>query len=336
MAARHAIRAGGGVRPGPSDRYAVATGRNIGFVSPAEQERLRAGHVFVCGLGGMGGAALSTLVRAGVGAFCLADPDRFEASNLNRQVLATETTLAEPKARVASAFVKSVNPDASVITRGDEWVGQLDAILPRYPVVVNGMDDLRAGVRLYRKAREHGATVIDAYAAPLPSVTRVAPTDPRPEERLSFPTRGRAVEAVSDADVAACLARELEYVVTHSSALERFDARIAAEYLAGDRPRPSFAPVVMMAGELMGAEAIATLLGRPTGTDCRGWFLDPWRGRVERPRTPLVAWVRGALARRALRRLSEPRAGERRSGQAGSPARPNGPQPATVGAEAVR
>jgi tRNA A37 threonylcarbamoyladenosine dehydratase len=41
--------------------------RNIGFVSEAEQARLRAARVFVAGVGGMGGAALACLVRSGIG-----------------------------------------------------------------------------------------------------------------------------------------------------------------------------------------------------------------------------------------------------------------------------
>ncbi len=163
------------------------------------------------------------------------------------------------------------------------------------------MDDVRASIRLYRKAREHGAVVIDAYTSPLPSVIRVEPGDPRPEERLGFPTPGKSPEHLGDAEVAQCLLREVEYVAAHSSALARIDPDVAAAVLAGTRPRPSFAPVVLLAGELMAAEAIAALLGRRTGTDFRGWFLDPWSGRVERPRTGVIGRVREWLARRALR-----------------------------------
>jgi len=42
---------------GPAFSYDEMVGRNVGFVTPAEQERLRGGAVFVCGVGGMGGAA---------------------------------------------------------------------------------------------------------------------------------------------------------------------------------------------------------------------------------------------------------------------------------------
>ena len=82
--------------------YEEFISRNLGFVAATEQEQLRAGRIFVCGAGGMGGAALQSLVRAGVGHFAVADPDRFELSNLNRQVFATLETVGRRKVDVVA------------------------------------------------------------------------------------------------------------------------------------------------------------------------------------------------------------------------------------------
>jgi hypothetical protein len=79
---------------------------------------------------------------------------------------------------------------------------------------------------------------------------------------------------------------------------------VAAAMLAGRRPRPSFAPMVIATGTLMAFEALKVLLGRPSGVDHRGVFLDPWAMRVERPRPAPVAWVMGKVAGRMLRRLA--------------------------------
>lgn len=277
--------------------------RNAGFLAPAEQRTLRDGRVFVCGVGGMGGAAIQSLVRAGVGHFTLADMDVFETSNLNRQVFATLDSLGQPKVAATCAALARINPDVGLTTYGAEWVERLDDILPTHRVVINGMDDLAAGIALYRKAREHGATVIDAYTAPLPSVTVVRPADPRPEERLRYPTVSYDWRALTPAQLDACRTAEAIYVMVHSSSANHIDVAIAAELMAGRRSRPSFAPMVIETGTLMAFEAVKLLLGRDSGVDHRGLFLNPWTMIVERPKPAPVAWVRERLARRFLARM---------------------------------
>src|ERR1700688_1207180 len=82
--------------------YGSFTGRNLGFIDESEQQLLRDASVFVCGVGGMGGAAFMALARAGVGKFVIADIDRFEVSNLNRQVFAFNDEVGRQKADVAA------------------------------------------------------------------------------------------------------------------------------------------------------------------------------------------------------------------------------------------
>src|SRR5262249_42027654 len=154
-----------------------------------------------------------------------------------------------------------INPELRLETWHAEWVERLDAILPTYKVVVNGMDDLRAGLVLYRKAREHGATVIDAYTSPLPSVTCVRPGDSRPEERLRFPTLGLDPRALTAEQLDTCKQREMEYVMIHSSSVRYVDLALAGEVVAGKRSRPSFAPMVITTGNLMAFEALSLVLG---------------------------------------------------------------------------
>ncbi|HET9227663.1 MAG TPA: ThiF family adenylyltransferase [Thermoanaerobaculia bacterium] len=285
-------------------RYQEMVGRNLGFVTEREQELLRSTPVFVCGVGGMGGACLMSLVRAGMETLAIADFDRFEVSNLNRQLFATLRTVGRGKVEGTLAEVAAINPEARLQSFGAEWIDRLDEILAGHKVVVNGTDDIRAAILLYRKAREQGVTVIDAYTSPLPSVTRVRPGDPRPEERLRFPTVGKPWNEISDADIDECKLAELVHVATHSSSARYFDPQIASEVFAGRRSRPSFAPMVITAGNLMAFEVISHVLGRDGGADCRGYFFDPWRGRAEHPRSAWLAALLEPLVRRKLMRLA--------------------------------
>jgi molybdopterin/thiamine biosynthesis adenylyltransferase len=244
---------------------------------------------------------VQSLVRAGVGRLAIADGDTFEASNLNRQLFATTRTLGRSKTAATRDALLEINPELTIEMLGPEWAEQLDSLLPRFPVVVNAMDDMRAAILLYRKAREHRATVIDAYTSPCPSVTVVRPHDPRPEERLGFPTVGVPWERIGEAELRQAFLRELAFVASTSSGIRQLDPTMVGEILAGTRARSSFAPVVMIAGNLMAFEAIQLLAGRASGTDARGYFLNPWSGRVERPRSGPVQRL---LTRVALRRLS--------------------------------
>jgi len=285
-------------------RYEEMTQRNLGFVTEAEQQRLRDTPVFVCGVGGMGGAAVQTLVRAGVERLAIADFDRFEVSNFNRQVFATLETVGADKAEATARALRDINPELELRVLGREWMSDLDAFLPTYRIVVNGMDDVAAGIHLYRRAREHGATVIDAYSAPLPSVFVTRPGDPRPEERLGYPTRGTPWERLTPAQIAACKLAEATHVMLHSSSLRHFDLGVAAELFAGKRPRASFAPMVILTGTLMASEAVKLALGRTGVADHRGAFFNPWTLAIERPRSWLVAAILRPLVRRRLKALN--------------------------------
>jgi molybdopterin/thiamine biosynthesis adenylyltransferase len=283
--------------------YAEFTTRNLGFVTKAEQAALKHGAVFVAGVGGMGGACFLALVRAGVGRFAVCDIDVFETSNLNRQVFAFTDTVGQDKAEVACAAARRINPNVEIERLGAEWVNRVADLAARYPVIVNGTDDIAAGIALYRAAKAAGATVIDAYASPLPSVIVVRHDDPRPEERLKYPTRSKALDAIQPEDLRASFMKELEYVMVHSSSAKHVDLEAAAALAAGTAKRMSFAPMVISTGCLMAYEALWLLMGRRSKTDCRGWFLNAFAGRTERPLWAPFAAMKGLIVRAVIARL---------------------------------
>lgn len=283
--------------------YPEFTTRNIGFVTQREQDMLAAGRVLVIGVGGMGGAAVQALARVGINHFAIADIDTFEISNLNRQVFCDLDSVGQPKTQATAARLKRINPSMALEALGPEWPQHLDELLTRYPIVINGMDDVGAGIDLYRRARRHRCTVIDAYASSLPSVTVVRPSDPRPEERLGYPSLGKEVSSLTDDDKAACFLREIEHVLVHSSTIRHIDMDVAVELIAGKRKRMSFAPMVIATGNLMAFEAVKLLLDRRQTADCRGYFFNPWSMRIERPLPALLAGPKKLIVRQFLKRM---------------------------------
>lgn len=83
--------------------------RNIGAITPAEQEALGSARVFVAGCGGLGGGVVDCLARLGVGGV-LCDCDVFDETNLNRQLICSGNTLGRQKAEAACEYARAVNP----------------------------------------------------------------------------------------------------------------------------------------------------------------------------------------------------------------------------------
>jgi molybdopterin/thiamine biosynthesis adenylyltransferase len=96
--------------------YETAFARNLGWLTPGEQQTLRGKCVAIAGLGGVGGLHLLTLVRLGVGRFRLAEFDTFELVNFNRQIGATLSALGKPKLDVMMAMARDINPDVDIVT----------------------------------------------------------------------------------------------------------------------------------------------------------------------------------------------------------------------------
>lgn len=77
-------------------------------------ERLAASRVAVFGLGGVGGTLCEALARAGVGALTLIDGDTVSVTNINRQIIATHSTVGMLKTEAVRARVLDINPDCRV------------------------------------------------------------------------------------------------------------------------------------------------------------------------------------------------------------------------------
>jgi hypothetical protein len=94
--------------------YEAAFSRNLGWVTEAEQQRLRQSRVCIAGLGGVGGIYLLTMARLGIGAFSVADFDTFSVANFNRQAGATLSSIDRPKVDVMVEMAREINPDLDI------------------------------------------------------------------------------------------------------------------------------------------------------------------------------------------------------------------------------
>jgi len=121
--------------------YDSAFSRNIGWVTPSEQQALRGKRVAIAGLGGVGGAHLLTLTRLGIGSFHIADFDTFDIPNFNRQAGAMMSSVGRQKTEVLATMARDINPGLSIQVFEQGVTEQnLDAFLLGIDLYVDGLD----------------------------------------------------------------------------------------------------------------------------------------------------------------------------------------------------
>jgi molybdopterin/thiamine biosynthesis adenylyltransferase len=147
--------------------------------SLADQATLLKAHAGVVGLGGLGGTVTEILARMGVGHLTLIDGDRFEDSNLNRQLLSSIALLGHPKSEAARQRVDQINPSvhcsgpAEFLSpeNADDWLASCD-------VVVDCLDNLPARFMVEDACRRLRRPMVSAAVAGASGhVTTIFPGD---------------------------------------------------------------------------------------------------------------------------------------------------------------
>ena len=128
--------------------------------------RLGSAHVCVIGLGGVGSYAVEALARAGIGEFTLIDFDVVGKTNLNRQIIALESTLGLPKTEVLRQRVLDINPSALVHTR-QEFLDSSNrgSLLQGMDFYIDAIDSLGPKIGLLEHAITQGFRFISVMGA---------------------------------------------------------------------------------------------------------------------------------------------------------------------------
>ena len=129
--------------------------------------KLSGRRVAVFGVGGVGGYVCEALVRSGVGAFDLIDADTVSISNLNRQIIATESTIGRSKVSVMKERMLDINPAVKVEALEcfflPENADRFD--FSRYDYVVDAVDTVAAKIEIIMRAKASDVPVISAMGA---------------------------------------------------------------------------------------------------------------------------------------------------------------------------
>ena len=132
------------------------------LLGEAAMEKLYHARVAVFGIGGVGGYTVEALARAGVGSLDLIDSDTVSVSNINRQILATHSTVGKLKVDVAKARVLDINPSCTVRTYPcfylPDTADQFD--FTEYDYIVDCIDTVTGKLQLVERAVAAGTPII--------------------------------------------------------------------------------------------------------------------------------------------------------------------------------
>lgn len=125
-------------------------------------EKLRAAHVCVVGIGGVGAWAAEALARSGVGAITLVDLDEVCVTNINRQLHALSATVGRAKVEVMAERIRAINPVCRVTVEQRFFNEQTatELLTPKFNFVIDAIDDVTNKVLLLVRCRENHFPVV--------------------------------------------------------------------------------------------------------------------------------------------------------------------------------
>jgi molybdopterin/thiamine biosynthesis adenylyltransferase len=228
--------------------------RNIGVLTPEEQERLSSTKVAVAGAGGVGGLHLLTLARLGIVNFAVGDPDTFEAVNINRQYGASHSTIGRNKAEVLAAMIRDINPTANVqVFREGVSQQNIDRFLEGVDIFVDGVDFFEINIRrlIFNTCRAKGIYALTA--APLGFGATLQVFDPK---GMSFDDYFGIDDETGYAEAIAAFALGLSPMSLHVSYMDF--SWVSMERRTG----PAVSPACTLAASLVATEAVKIVTGK--------------------------------------------------------------------------
>ena len=130
-------------------------------------KKLKHANVAIFGIGGVGGYVAESLARSGVGHFFLVDSDRVDVTNINRQIIALESTVGQYKIEAMKARILDINPQAKVTTQCSFFLPENSNVydFTKFDYIIDAVDTVTAKLEIIRKAYEDNVPVISCMGA---------------------------------------------------------------------------------------------------------------------------------------------------------------------------
>lgn len=130
-------------------------------------EKIKDSHVAIFGIGGVGGYSVEALARSGISSFDLIDNDTINVTNINRQIIATHSSVGLYKVDVMKERILDINPQAKVNTY-KEFVSpdNIDQFpFDEYDYVIDAIDTISAKIALVLICQEKEIPILSCMGA---------------------------------------------------------------------------------------------------------------------------------------------------------------------------
>jgi molybdopterin/thiamine biosynthesis adenylyltransferase len=129
------------------------------------QDRLRASSALIVGAGGLGCPAALYLAAAGIGRLTLADADKVDLTNLQRQILYRTDSVGKQKVHVARAALNAVNPEVQVFALNSRVTpAEASALVEKTDIVLDCSDNFPTRHALNRACVQHAKPLVSGAA----------------------------------------------------------------------------------------------------------------------------------------------------------------------------
>lgn len=130
-------------------------------------DKLQQSHVFLAGMGGVGSFTAEALARMGVGKMTLVDHDVVSGSNLNRQLVALNSTVDTLKSEVMANRIRDINPDCELTLLTEFLTPETipDILAQGFDVIIDAIDSLSSKSALLETAWRNDMTVFASMGA---------------------------------------------------------------------------------------------------------------------------------------------------------------------------
>lgn len=130
------------------------------------QSDLLAKHVAIFGLGGVGGYCAEMLARSGVGELTIVDFDEVSSSNINRQIIALNSTVGKKKTELFELRLKDINPKIKLNVVADFCTEDLNEdLFKNVDYVADAIDTMRSKIALLEYCVKNNIPVISSFGA---------------------------------------------------------------------------------------------------------------------------------------------------------------------------